>query len=439
MKYYKIWFYFSMVFFYACSQPLSGKPEDELKNNAIELLSSKDLDVLVEASANKKLVLLGEASHGTHEYYVWRDSISRRLISEKGFNFIAVEGDFAVLFELNRYVKNLPGAASSAHEVLRSIDRWPTWMWGNYEIVGLAEWLRKHNDNLLQGPKVGFYGIDVYDEWRSKAMLLEHLQRAVPTIYEKVKKQYDCFAPFVGQSWEYGAAVASGAVDCGPGAAMVVELIRNNEDMFKDDCIYDFFYAIQNAYVVRNAERFYRKSAMRRSDESWNSRVFHFYETTLRLLDFYGDGSKGLVWAHNTHIGDAGFTEMINFNQLNIGQLARDGLGSENVFLVGFTTYKGRVKAGRQWGLPGEVMQVAPAQPNSLEEVLSRVGKDAFYLLFDDQLAQNELLSGVLGNRAIGVVFDPRNEPRQYVRTIVPRRYDAMVFFKETRALSPLN
>lgn len=421
-----------------CSNPAVCNDLESVRSNAIKLKSSSDLDVLIDNASDKKLVLLGEASHGTHEYYVWRDSISRRLIAEKGFNFIAVEGDFAMLFELNRYVKNLPGAASSAKEVLRKFDRWPTWMWANDEIVGLAEWLREYNDNQAAESKVGFYGIDVYDEWRSKTMLLNHLQDKAPDIHAEVRRQYNCFRRFWGESWQYGAAAAAGSVNCSGNTKRALEIIQENRSSFSGDCVYDYFYAEQNAHVIKNAEKFYRKSAMQRNDDSWNARVLHFYHTTLRLLDFYGEESKGIVWAHNTHIGDARFTDMVRFNQLNIGQLSRHGLGNENVMLVGFSTYQGNVKAGRQWGIPGEIMPVVRAQHNSFEEIMNRLGKEAFYLVFNDELQQNPLLTGVLGNRAIGVVFNPANEPRQYVRTIVPKRYDVMIFFRETKALKSL-
>src|SRR5690625_4451405 len=162
------------------------------KHKAIPLDGDSSLDNLILSAADKELVLLGEASHGTHEYYLWRDKISRRLIAEQGFNFIAVEGDFASLYQLNRYVKNLDGAASSAKEVLSRLYRWPTWMWANEEVVALAEWLREYNDSLPQDEKVGFYAMDVYDEWNSKAVVLDLLKSTNLEVYDYVKKEYSC-------------------------------------------------------------------------------------------------------------------------------------------------------------------------------------------------------------------------------------------------------
>lgn len=176
----------------------------------IPLEGDTSLDTLIFVASEKELVLLGEASHGTHEYYLWRDKISRRLIAEHDFNFIAVEGDFASLYQLNRYVKNLDGSANSAKVVLLKLDRWPIWMWANEEVVALAEWLRKYNDQLAQDKKLGFYGMDVYDEWNSKKVVLDMLKETDQTAYNYVKEQYKCFAPHKGDSWRYAHGVNAG-------------------------------------------------------------------------------------------------------------------------------------------------------------------------------------------------------------------------------------
>ncbi|MBZ0243482.1 MAG: erythromycin esterase family protein, partial [Bacteroidales bacterium] len=317
-----------------------------ITRKAIPLDGDASLDRLISAAADKELVLLGEASHGTHEYYVWRDKISRRLISEHDFSFIAVEGDFASLYHLNRYVKNLDGAANSAQEVLLKLDRWPTWMWANEEVVALAEWLRDHNDSLAQDEKVGFYGMDVYDEWNSKKEVLDLLETTDQAAYEYVKEQYACFEPHKGDSWRYADAVRGGKANCATATKNVVDYIRNNRANFpklSDDA---FFYLLQNTIVVHNAEEFYRESLASRGDVSWNSRVHHMHGTVNDLLNLYGVNSKGIVWAHNTHIGDAEYTNMRNSGQKNIGQLSREGLGGDNVFLIGLTTYEGKVMAG---------------------------------------------------------------------------------------------
>ncbi|QFZ54658.1 erythromycin esterase family protein [Oceanihabitans sp. IOP_32] len=408
-----------------------------IKQKAIPLEGSASLDQLISAAANKELVLLGEASHGTHEYYFWRDKISRRLITEHHFSFIAVEGDFASLYHLNRYVKNLDGAGSSAKEVLLKLDRWPTWMWANEEVVVLAEWLRKHNDSLSQDKKVGFYGMDVYDEWNSKKVVLELLESTNRTAYTYVKEQYRCFDPHKGDSWRYAHAVKAGKKDCASATLNVVNFVKNNRNNFPELNDDDYFYLLQNTIVVHHAEEFYRESVLSKSSVSWNSRVNHMHGTVQNLLELYGDNSKGIVWAHNTHIGDAEYTNMRNSGNENIGQLTRNELGENNVFLVGFTTYEGQVMAGSSWGAPMRKMTIPPAIPNSIEYKLNEINEDKFYLIFNPEDRKGKNLKPI-GNRAVGVVYNPRRDQRQFVPTIVPLRYDALFFFKNTTALRVL-
>lgn len=401
------------------------------------LTSDSDLDPVIAAAGGKKLVLLGEASHGTHEFYLWRDKISRRLIAEHDFDFIAVEGDFASLYELNRYVKNKRGAGNSAREVLSGLERWPTWMWKNEEVAALAEWLRKHNDNLPEEKKVGFYGMDVYDEWHSKEKVLEILEKVNPKILKYVQNQYDCFNPYKGRSWDYARAVKMGRRDCSESTENVVKFIRNNREKFdvlSDD---EYFYLLQNAIVVHNAEEFYRESVVSEDAVSWNSRVFHMTSTVNDLLKIYGENSKGIVWAHNTHIGDASYTNMRNSGEKNIGQLSRESLGSNNVFLIGFATNEGTVMAGSQWDEPMKEMRIPPAIRGSLESKLSKTGISSGFVIFNREDRMEKNLK-VLGHRAIGVVYNPKRDRYQFVPTLVPMRYDALIFFEKTEAVHVL-
>ncbi len=409
-----------------------------LSSKATGLSTSADLDELIAVAGDRRLVLLGEASHGTHEYYAWRDSISRRLIGEKGFSFIAVEGDWASLYELNRYVKNMDGAAGSAREVLGNLTRWPLWMWGNEEVEGLIEWLREYNMDRNFEDKVGFYGMDVYDEWNSKAALYAFLEKHDRNLLRQVKDLYGCFAPYGEDSWEYARAVGRGSVDCTDETAAVVKLIEGSRyDLNVSD--YEFLYAKQNAYVVKYAEKFYRKSVIRRGPESWNSRVQHMHLTVNRLFNHYGDNAKGIVWAHNTHVGDARATEMANRGQVNIGQLSREELGAGNVFITGFGTYTGTVKAGRQWGDRMLKLNVPEAHRDSYEYLLNQVPYNNYILIFDEQDRAHDEFAEPRGHRAIGVVYNPEREvPGNYVFSILPQRYDAFIFFEETRALNPL-
>ena len=407
------------------------------EQKAVPLDGDASLDRLISAAADKELVLLGEASHGTHEYYLWRDKISRRLISEQNFSFIAVEGDFASLYHLNRYVKNLDGAANSAREILLKLHRWPTWMWANEEVVALAEWLRSHNDNLPQDKKVGFYGMDVYDEWNSKKAALDLLKTTDQTAYEYVKEQYNCFGQHKGDSWSYAHAVRAGKENCATATKNVVEYIRNNRNNFSELSDDAYFYLLQNTIVVHNAEEFYRESIASKGDVSWNSRVHHMHGTVNDLLNLYGKNSKGIVWAHNTHIGDAEYTDMRKTGEKNIGQLTREGLGNDNVLLIGFTTFEGKVMAGSSWGAPMEEMTIPPAISNSIEYKLNQIDQESFYLIFDKEDRKKKNLKS-MGNRAVGVVYNPKRDKRQFVPTIVPMRYDALFFFKKTTALRVL-
>lgn len=393
---------------------------------------------MLEIAGERKLVLLGEASHGTHEYYAWRDSISRRLIEDHGFRFIAVEGDWASLYELNRYVKGKPGAAASARQVLERLERWPLWMWGNEEVLSLAEWMREYNDQLPPEEKVGFYGKDVYDEWRSFDAVLEMLGQNYPgDLYGDVSGHYACLEPYRGDIWDYAQDAARGVRSCASGLEAALDLIRESgkgENMTDEE----FFYLEQNALVVKHAERFYRKSLSRRDHSSWNSRVNYMKLTVDRLLEKYGPDAQGIVWAHNTHVGDARFTEMSQRGQENIGHLARVAYGPENVFLLGFSTYRGSVKAGPEWGGGMQRMNVPRAIRNSLESLLEDTGLESFLLVFDDKDRTHQEFMQPMGHRAIGVVYNPAFDRNQYVQTIVPLRYDALVFFRETTALNPL-
>jgi erythromycin esterase len=431
--------FFPLFLSFCTSQPLQYENLDTLIKSKATLMNEKqDLDEFISHASEKKLVLLGEASHGTHEYYAWRDSISRRLIAEHHFNFIAVEGDFASLYELNRYVKDLPGAALSAQEVLLTFNRWPEWMWGNTEILELAEWLRTFNDTLANEKKVGFYGIDVYDEWRSKESLLTFLKTNNTELYNTLFQFYECYFPYINNSWQYAEAVLRGLTSCAYKSEIALLYLKNNIEKMVNISKTDLFYLLQNAYVFHYAERFYIKSVRGEHSASWNARVMHMHKTVKRLFDLYGDKSKGIVWAHNTHIGDASYTDMRLHGQTNIGELSRNHFGDEQVFLVGFTTYKGSVQAGLSWGGKREVLPIQDAQKNSIEEILNRTGYSSYYVIFDSELRSHPELLQPMGNRAVGVVFHPQNERRQYVNTIVPLRYDAIIFFHETRALQPI-
>ncbi len=415
----------------------SQRLADHFSPKAIPLTGASDLDRLIDEAGSRKLVLLGEASHGTSEFYSWRAQISKRLISEKRFSFIAVEGDWASIYRLNEYVKNAPGASKSAKEVLRGFNRWPQWMWANEDIEQLAEWLREYNMNLPDDKKVGFYGMDIYGQWEAMDDLLEFTGKYLPEYHQEIQRNLQCFANYGRDEWMYAKAVSRGHSSCQRALSEVVNLLRAliEEKGASDDK--QFFRAKQNALVVKNAEDFFRL-AISDNAGSWNSRANHMWLSVQRLLNLYGPDSRGIVWAHNTHVGDSYATSMRFQGMVNIGNLSRSELGSDQVFITGFGTYTGRVNAGSNWGSSMEKMQIPPGIKDSFEDVFSRLEHENFYLLFDEEDRTNELLNQYRGHRAIGVVYNPLHEAGNYVPTILPHRYNAFIFIRNTNPLEPV-
>ena len=413
-----------------------GDEEISLCTNAVELSSSGDLDQLITQCEGSKLVLLGESTHGTAEFYHWRGEISKRLIAEKGFNFIVVEGDWASIYKLNLYVKGISEEFDTAREILETFNRWPEWMWGNMEVERLAEWLKDFNTERPLEDRAGFYGMDVYGQWEAMGQVVRLVEKFIPHALEEVKERFGCFTAYDYDEWQYAQAVAQGYPACNEQLEWVVELIKGQVESV--ECPKDrkkLLHAKQSALVVKNSEDFYRL-AVRDNVASWNSRASHMHNTTQHLLKIHGDNSRGIVWAHNTHIGDARATGMNQQGMHNIGQLSRETLGEDNVTLVGFTTYKGRVNAGARWGAIMARMRIPAAKEGSVESILKECGMDAFYTIFDDRIKSLPQLQNPIGHRAIGVVYNPSTERmHNYVPSILPKRYDAIVFIKNSNPL----
>ncbi len=425
----------------ALSAPAYGDEDtvEALRALAEPLESPADLDSLVEAIGDRRFVLLGEASHGTAEFYEWRAAISQRLIEEEGFDFIAVEGDWALIQRLNRYVKDLPGAAESAREVLLTFDRWPLWMWANETIVDLAEWLREHNQDLPEDERVGLHGIDVYNMERSLEKALAYLHETDSDVAEAAAEHYDCMAPFAHQPQAYAQALAQGMTPCAEPIAAVMDLFREHGAAWREAEPRAYFEAEQNAFVVKNAERHYR-GMVEGPNVAWNTRARHFHQTVERLGEYHGEGARGIVWAHNTHVGDARATDMADDGRENIGQLMRETHGADNVFLLGFSTHRGAVLAGPQWEGPMEEMEAPPGVEGSYEDLLNQLDMEQALLFFAEADAETGPLAARRGHRAIGVVYQPAMEHLgNYVPTVLPARYDALIYIEETRALDALH
>ena len=411
----------------------------------------KDLDALLERIGDARYVLLGEASHGTSEFYMWRAEITKRLITEKGFSFIAVEGDWPDCYRVNRYAKCMENSGSSAFEVLRAFSRWPTWMWANREIVDLIEWLRSHNKVIeKEDKKVGFYGLDVYSLWESLDTVIQYLQKNYPDAMKSAIEAYRCFEPYGRDVEEYARATAFIPESCEDEVMdMLIKLRQKTSEReegdgrLKGDGREAYFNAEQNAVVAKNAELYYR-TMMHGGVASWNVRDHHMMNTLERLMKFHGTNAKSIVWAHNTHIGDARATDMRQAKMVNLGQLAREQAGRDSVVLVGFGTYKGSVIASKEWGEPMERMPVPSAIDGSWDSFLHRiddnVGRNKLLTFDDIDKTETPSLLESKGQRAIGVVYNPSYEKYgNYVETILPIRYDAFLFIDETHALHPLH
>ncbi|MCF6405347.1 erythromycin esterase family protein [Chitinophaga filiformis] len=399
------------------------------------LTDMKSLDPLLKDIDERRIVMLGEASHGTHEYYTWRTAISKRLIQEKGFRFIAVEGDWPDCYRINRYVKGYEDAGADISSILQTFDRWPTWMWANWEVAALADWLKEYNRKLPLERRVGFYGLDVYSLWDSMSTIMHYLEKEDQQTAASVKKAIACFEPFNEDEHLYARSSLADH-NCRDEVLNMLREVRLKAQ-FLDGDMEAGFNTEQNALIAVNAERYYR-SMIGFSNESWNIRDGHMMETLERLLEFHGILSKGIIWEHNTHIGDARATDMTGAGMVNIGQLAREEYGKEHVYLAGFASYKGTVIAGSEWGAPMQKMVVPEARAESIEAVLHDEYGTNCYKLFSDK--REEVFATRIGHRAIGVVYHPGAERRgNYVPSVLPERYDALIFLDETQALHPLH
>lgn len=408
----------------------------EVQSSARPVTDPADLDPLIDYCADRRYVLLGEASHGTSEFYRWRSRMTARLIREHGFTFVAVEGDWTDCYAVNRYVKGFPGAPETIRDVLEGFDRWPTWLWANWEVLGFLDWLELHNDGLAEPDRIGFYGLDVYSLFESMEAVVDYLEDVDPDAAAEARAAYRCFEPYGADAQEYARAIRMVPESCEDEVLEVLSRLREGVETY-DHGRDDVFSAEQNALVAKNAESYYREMVGSRAD-SWNVRDRHMDETLARLDAHHDGDAGGVVWAHNTHVGDARATDMESRGRLNIGQLARERAGRDAVALVGMGTHHGDVVAGDAWGASMEEREVPPARPGSYEDVFHRAA-EADGLLLMGELSEDPALSQPRGHRAIGVVYHPHAESGNYVPTVLPDRYDAYVHLDETTALHPLD
>ena len=387
--------------------------------------------------ADARVVLLGEASHGTSEFYRARAAISRRLIEHHGFNVVAVEADWPDAATVDRFVRDRPWRAGE----LKAFDRFPTWMWRNREFDEFIRWLGKHNRNRTAERMCGFYGLDLYNLSGSMRAVIDFLEREDPELARLAHRRYGCLDPWAEEPQLYGRnALIEGYARCEVGVVqMLKDLLARQIDCFAEECE-EWLDAAANARLVKDAEAYYRVM-YHGAAESWNLRDTHMFETLGMILDAKPD-SRAIVWAHNSHIGNAAFTEMgMSRGELNIGQLAKEKFGQE-ARLIGFGTHTGTVAAADDWDEPMKVKQVRPSLPDSYERASHDSGVPSFLLDLrqaETDGAVREALMEPRIERFIGVIYRPETERwSHYSEAILPKQFDAWIWFDQTRAVTPL-
>ncbi len=421
-------------------QPAKPKTVADVLHAAAEPLPALDDPAFAEAFdrfGSSRVVLLGEASHGTSEFYRARAAITRRLIERHGFSIVAVEADWPDAATINRDIRQDPQHATGAPP----FARFPTWMWRNTDVDEFVRFLRQHNAAKSPVDRVGFYGLDLYNMNASIAAVLKYLDRVDPKAAEAARARYTCLSPWSREPAAYGrAALSEGYALCEqPVARILVDLLRKELDYISRDGDH-FFDAAQNARLVANAERYYRIMYYG-SHMSWNLRDQHMFDTLKNILDHAGPDKKAVVWAHNSHIGDARYTDMgQERGELNIGQLCRQEYGND-ASLIGFGTNSGTVAAASEWDAPMEVKTVRPSRPDSYEALCHQVGLERF--LFDLRDKKRPELQRILAEprleRYIGVIYRPETERwSHYSYATLGDQYDAFVWFDTTTAITPL-
>ncbi|PYL50152.1 MAG: erythromycin esterase [Verrucomicrobia bacterium] len=402
-----------------------------------------DYNALLQLIDDARFVLIGEASHGTHEFYFERAAITKRLIAEKDFSILAIEADWPDSARVHRYVR---GVSSDANpdQALSGFRRFPTWMWRNKVVLEFVEWLRGFNEKLdPKRPPVGFYGMDLYSLHASIEAVLRYLDKVDPEAARRARLRYSCFDHFGHDPQDYAYAATVGAIESCENAVVqqLAELQQRAAEFLSRDgevAAEEFFFAEQNARLVKDAERYYR-AMFRGRASSWNLRDQHMVETLENLVGHLNGSRqpKAIVWAHNSHLGDARSTEMSHHGEVNMGQLVRERFDGDAV-LIGFSTYQGTVTAASDWGAPAEQKNVRPALRGSYEDLFHQTGLPRFWI--DLQGAgQIGVLQQRRLERAIGVIYRPETERlSHYFHARLPEQFDAFIHIDKTRAVEPL-
>jgi protein-L-isoaspartate(D-aspartate) O-methyltransferase len=396
------------------------------------------LDNLLERIGDSRVVLLGEASHGTAEFYEMRARITEELIEKKGFTIIAAEADWPDAAHLDHYIH---GTEPDPLLESKPFSRFPTWMWANHSVLEFSHWLKAYNEKISSPDKqVGFYGLDLYSLFSSIEAVLSYLEKVDPETAEVARVRYGCLMPWASDPGMYGRVTLTKQYrECEQEVvAALQDLLRKRMEYSMADGE-QFFNAEQNARLVTNAERYYR-TMYYAENNSWNQRDQHMFDTLQSVLAFRGPQSKAVIWAHNSHVGDARATQMSARGELNIGQLARQAYG-DKAYNIGFGTDHGTVAAASEWGGPMEIKQVKPSHIDSYERVCHEVSTDNFLLPLRQplrEITRKQLLAERL-ERAIGVIYRPETELQShYFYASLPNQFDEYIWFDETRAVDPL-
>jgi len=398
-------------------------------------VETADLKPLLSRIGDARVVLIGEASHGTSEFYRMRDRISRALIETKGFNFVAIEGDWPDAARIDHYVRHREYRPSE----WTAFSRFPIWMWRNNEVRAFVDWLRSYNTAHKPTSRVAFHGLDLYSLYDSIRFVLEYLDDVDPKSAKVARERYGCLTPWQSDPATYGHAALTGRYPtCEADVAHALSDLLQKHQAYAAHDGERFLDAMQNARLVANAERYYRIMYYG-SRASWNLRDEHMFNTFKTLLAYHGERSKGIVWAHNSHIGNAEATEMAARGEHNIGQLCRKEFG-QLCYAIGFGTDHGTVAAASEWGGPMEIKDVRPSVKESVERLCYESETPHFMLGLSDREAAhtNGLLKPRL-ERAIGVIYRPESElASHYFEAVLPRQFDEYVWFDQTQAVAPL-
>ncbi len=400
-----------------------------------EFIETADLEPLLDRIGDARVVLLGEASHGTSQFYQMRELITRALIETKGFSLVGIEGDWPDAARIDQYVRHFEFPPSQ----WTAFARFPTWMWRNREVHDFVDWLRHHNTDREPDERVAFYGLDLYSLHRSINLVLDYLKDVDPEAAKIGRLRYGCLTPWQADPATYGHAALSGTYkSCEHEVVKMLMEMRANQPEYTRQDGERYFDALQNAKLVADAEKYYRIMYYG-SRASWNLRDSHMFSTLNSLLDFHGPQSKAIVWAHNSHIGNAAATDMSYRGEINIGQLCRDQFG-DKCYSIGFATHTGTVAAASEWNGAMEIKDVVPSLPNSFERLCHDAECPKFFLPLRDceSVELRDKLSRGRLERAIGVIYKPETElESHYFEARLTNQFDELIWFDETSAVTP--